>query len=54
MSKPNFTEPDDWKSKPVAWRWRHKGSARWQYGEEEPTGPSIHLFEVEELYSHPR
>jgi len=38
---------------PDAWRWRHRGSNRWEYGEEEPTGPSIHLFEVQRLSAVP-
>lgn len=32
----------------VAWRYRHC-SGPWKYSEEEPTGESIHLFEVEAL-----
>jgi len=34
---------------PVAWRLRHCGGA-WEYRETKPDGPSIHLFEVEELF----
>lgn len=37
--------------KPVAWRHRHIGSNRWIYTDDEPTGPSIHTFEVEPLCS---
>ncbi len=32
-----------------AWRWRHGGRGPWTYGEEKPSGPSAHLFEVEAL-----
>jgi hypothetical protein len=38
---------------PVAWRWRHSSSRKWDYAEEKPEGPSIHLFEVEPLYATP-
>lgn len=36
--------------KPAGWRWRHNHSSPWTHGEEEPTGPSIHLFTVERLF----
>jgi hypothetical protein len=35
---------------PVAWRWRQKGRSSWQYTEDKPDGPSVHLFELEPLY----
>lgn len=38
-------------SGPVAWRSRHKGSSYWKYVEEEPDGPSVHLFDVEPLFN---
>lgn len=49
-----FDEIPDWRQMPVAWRWRHKGRIDWQYGEDKPDGPSIHLFDVEPLYAGPR
>ncbi len=36
---------------PIAWRWRHKGHGEWQHAELKPTGPSIHLFDVEPLFA---
>ena len=41
-------DPAQSPAEPVAWRWRHSGGP-WNYGEEKPNGPSIHLFEVEAL-----
>jgi hypothetical protein len=40
---------------PFSWCWRHRGSNAlgWQWSLEKPTGPSIHLFEVQPLYTRP-
>lgn len=38
---------------PVAWRWRH-GTLPWTYALDRPTGPSIHLFQVQPLYASPQ
>lgn len=34
----------------VGWRWR-QGCGPWAWAADEPTGPSIHLFEVQPLYA---
>lgn len=41
-------------AEPVAWRYRHSSWSKWEYDEEKPEGPSIHLFEVEPLYAAPQ
>jgi len=38
---------------PVAWRYRHSSHREWTYHDSKPSGPSIHLFEVEPLYATP-
>lgn len=40
-------------AEPVAWRLRHNSSSRWEYRDEQPNGPSVHLFDVEPLYASP-
>jgi hypothetical protein len=49
-----MTERSSPDSEPVAWRYRHIGRVDWEYTDTgKPNGPSIHLFEVEPLYSSP-
>jgi hypothetical protein len=38
---------------PIAWRWKPRGAPpyRYEYGAEKPTGPSVHLFDVQPLFA---
>jgi hypothetical protein len=48
------TAPTPPSSAPDAWRHRHSSWRKWEYTDDKPDGPSIHLFEVQALYAHPQ